>query len=293
VISVLIPIYNYNCLPLVVELQKQFRVSGVPYEIICLDDASQENYMTTNRKIDALEFCSYSALPENVGRSKIRNLLSERANYDYLLFIDCDSVIISDDYVSNYLKCLPSAAVICGGRIYQKKKPLLRNLCLHWKYGSIVESKNAGIRSKSPYKSFMTNNFIIPKNIFRSLLFNEGLKGYGHEDTLLGIQLKKKQVPIVHIQNPLLHEGIEDAVTFINKTGQGVCNLKLLYKQKLVNDGDVTLIRFYSLVKRFGIEGMLLRYFKKNEKKIVLHLTSANPSLWLFSFYKLAKFCEA
>ena len=38
-LSILIPVYNYNVLPLASELVKQFNSCGITFEIIFLDDA--------------------------------------------------------------------------------------------------------------------------------------------------------------------------------------------------------------------------------------------------------------
>ena len=39
-LSILIPIYNYNSYPLVQELHKQCLESDIDFEILCQDDAS-------------------------------------------------------------------------------------------------------------------------------------------------------------------------------------------------------------------------------------------------------------
>ena len=39
-ISILIPCYNYNALPLAARLEKEALNLGIIYEIICIDDAS-------------------------------------------------------------------------------------------------------------------------------------------------------------------------------------------------------------------------------------------------------------
>ena len=51
-----------------------------------------------NRIIQNLENVIYRELPQNLGRSKIRNVLGKAAKFDYLLFLDCDSKVVSDNY---------------------------------------------------------------------------------------------------------------------------------------------------------------------------------------------------
>ena len=101
-ISILIPIYNSNAFPLVFELQKQFQKTGVVYEILCQDDASKSQLNEYNEEINLLPNCSFVSLKKNVAHRENRNLLAEKSKYNWLLFIDGDSKIISKNYISNY-----------------------------------------------------------------------------------------------------------------------------------------------------------------------------------------------
>ena len=46
---------------------------------------------------------------------------------------------------------------------------------------------------------------------------------------LLGYQLKKAGIDILHIDNGLVHEGLESNRDFLNKTKLGIENLSKLY----------------------------------------------------------------
>jgi len=67
--------------------------------------------------------------------------------------------------------------------------------------------KSAVERNKHPHRGFSTFNVLFEKSVFSKIRFNEELKQYGHEDTLLGFQLKKAGIDILHIDNGLMHEG--------------------------------------------------------------------------------------
>ncbi len=43
------------------------------------------------------------------------------------------------------------------------------------------------------------------------------MKGYGHEDTFIGIELERKNIHTRHINNPVLHNRLETANAFIKK----------------------------------------------------------------------------
>ena len=86
-LSILIPTYNYVCVKLVTDLQQQAERLECPYEILVADDASEDAFKRENRKINGIPNCKYIELQENVGRSRIRNILGCLARYDYLISV--------------------------------------------------------------------------------------------------------------------------------------------------------------------------------------------------------------
>lgn len=284
-LSILIPVFNFDITFLVAELHRQTVLEKIPFEIICFDDHSSRSFRTINKKITELPYVLYEELPENMGRSKIRNRLASKAQYKYLLFMDCDSGVVSTSYISNYIRILHENKVIFGGRSYEDK-PSNPNVYLRWLYGIKRESKRAEERKKTPYLSFMTNNFIIPKAVFEYVRFNEILKGYGHEDTLFAQELKKNYITIEHIDNPLCHLGLEESEEFLNKTRQGVKNLAFLINQHLLNE-DVKLYYYYLLLNKIGVSTIVYHFLKKMDTMLIKNLTSLHPSLRLFDLYKM------
>jgi glycosyltransferase involved in cell wall biosynthesis len=287
-LSICIPIYNFDVTGLVVELSRQAISSGIPYEIILIDDCSSIPYKTINERICRKEI--YIELPQNIGRSRIRNLFINYSKYNNLLFIDCDLVIFSDDFVSNYIREIKQGGynVICGGHIYDKRRPE-RNKLLRWKYGMKKESQPLNTRLSTPAKSFMTSNFLIERKIIEQVKFDERISGYGHEDTLFGFQLKKNGVNIKHINNPLLNGYIEDNATYLNKTEKGIANLVRIlnyvnYDECFIN--DVTLLRFYYQVPSI-IAGFISIAFVITRPVLRFLLVKGFINLKLFDFYKL------
>src|SRR5690606_6196842 len=102
------------------EVSEQCIAEKLSFEIIVLDDASQ-NFLTENNEINSLDHCSYSILNQNIGRSAIRNLLSTKALFDNLLFLDADVRMISDQFIKNYINFIKSNSnygVVYGGIVY-------------------------------------------------------------------------------------------------------------------------------------------------------------------------------
>lgn len=285
-LSVLIPVYNFNVVPFVKDLAKQCATCKIDFEILCLDDCSSEKYRIKNAVLKSIENVCYEELPSNIGRSKIRNRLAEKARYENLLFLDCDSKTNGANFIANYVANIDDKSVVYGGRNYQENKPGDPGEYFRWWYGVNREIISSVERKKNIYHHFMTNNFCIPKSIYQLIKLDETLKGYGHEDTLFGIELRKKNVPILHIENPLCHIGLEDFETFIQKTEEGISNLNRLMKQSKV-DESIKLLKAHKTVCKFGLSGLVLSYFIRNKSNILQKLQKEKVNLKWFDFYKL------
>ena len=118
-LSILIPTYNFDINDLVKGLSDQCKAAAIEYEILCFDDGSKEEFKLCNRELRAYSSVVYKELEENHGRSKIRNLLAASAKYPYLLFMDCDSGIVKENYIADYISNLSPDKVLYGGRVYK------------------------------------------------------------------------------------------------------------------------------------------------------------------------------
>ena len=88
-LSILIPVYNTVCVPLVTAIRQQAVSAGITFEIIVGDDGSTEHQtVEANQSIDAMEHCRYICRQPNAGRAAIRNFLAREARYPWLLFFD-------------------------------------------------------------------------------------------------------------------------------------------------------------------------------------------------------------
>lgn len=285
-LSILIPIFDFDVKEFIAELSAQARKAGIPFEILCVDDCSHTFYRKANKDLGEIEGVVYWELEENIGRSAIRNLLADKAQYPYLLFMDCDSEIKSDQFLQNYIDNIKPGLVICGGRTYAKRAPREPDLKLRWHYGSEREVISADKRREAPYRNFMTNNFLVPTEIFQSIGMDESLTQYGHEDTLFGAELKNQGIPVLHLDNPLCHVGLETAPEFISKTRQSVENLHKLIDRGQASE-DIKLYRYYKLVKRWGLRPWILMQYRRKQIQIEKELTGGNPNLRKFDFYKI------
>ncbi len=293
-LTICIPIFNFDVNNLIQNLSLQCDATDFPTEIILIDDCSDDKYKEINKTI-----CSkyrYIKLNKNIGRAKIRNLFLKYAKYNNLLFLDCDSTIISNNYIKVYVDYLNNNKydVVFGGRNYNKKKPN-RNNILRWKYGVKQESIPLKTRLKFPNNSFNTSNFLINKKVFKKIKFNEKIINYGHEDTLFGYILKKNNYIISHINNPILNNDLEDNKEYLEKTETSIKNLISILnyvenKQELMN--DISIYRFYNKMKSLNLIPSIYMFYKVSKPILKISFIKGYVNIKLFNFYKLGILIE-
>lgn len=284
-ISILIPVYNFDVKKLVEDLcfQSQQAINLKDFEILVYDDGSRDRFSNAELQSDKIK---YKELDENLGRSKIRNLLASNAQFDVLLFLDCDSAVVKDDFIKSYVQHYQDESVVYGGRTYLKEAPE-DSTYFRWKYGMEREIVSADKRIQNPYRGFMTNNFLISKSVFLKLKLDESLVGYGHEDTLFGIELERAKIPIVHIENPAAHIGLEPTEVYLEKTKEGIVNLMKLYREKKLQIRHVKLLSYYAKFNIFPLKQFFNWYYKRNQEKIESNLKTKTVNIRNFDLYKL------
>ena len=288
-ISVLIPIYNFNVAKLVKDLHAQLNYTNAVFEIILGDDASTQPF--NNEKLTELQNVTYFSLSENIGRAKMRNLLVEKANYPFLLFMDCDAAVSSSLYINNYIvEISRNRAPVCiiGGVAYRKQKPNPKYY-LRWYYGKKREATNADIRNLKPYKSFTSFNTIFSKSIFESVKFDESFSTYGNEDTFFGNQLRNANIPVIHINNPLYHDGLDTNEDYLSKVETSIDNLIFLLHSNKIDANFIDenrLLATYFRCKMLKIIFLLKFFYNRFLPKIKRKILKTHSIFWL-DVYKL------
>lgn len=291
-LSILVPIYNYNAYPLVLELHSQCLESKIDFEIICVDDASQE-YQSNNGEIQFLSNCIYNELPKNIGRSSIRNLLASKSRKDWLLFLDCDTFPKSSDFISNYI-CqikLATKKAFFGGLLYAKEKPTDQQL-LRWVFGKSREAIPLSERKKNPYKSTFVSNLLIQKSVFETILFDEKIDSYGYEDYSFIAALQHRNITIEQIENPVFHLNLETSEVFLSKTKTALQTLLSLSKNNPAITKQSKITQLYKTLCFFKMDYIISKLFRRLQFKLEENLTSKKPSLIAFDIYKIGYFCS-
>lgn len=288
-LSVLIPNYNYVCLPLVRRLQSLLESAAIPYEIIVADDGSTDlQTIEANRPIATLTNCQYLIRPKNVGRAVIRNILAQTAQYTFLLYIDSDLTIINDQFIRRYVDCLNESTTVIDGGVSIGGNPEALKGNLRYLYEKAEEPNHTAIcRQASPYQHLHTANLLICKELILQHPFDERFRHYGYEDVLLGKTLRQHQIPITHIDNPLGFHTFESNSDFIVKTEEG---LRTLYQFRRDLRGYSRLLTFVSGIHISLILSLIRlwhRLFQKAERR---NLCGSRPSLLVYKLYRLGYF---
>ena len=290
-LSILIPTYNYNVYPLVLELHKQCLECQIEFEIIVFDDASKSELNIENEKINSLTNCFFKILELNIGRSSIRNLLAKQSKFENLLFLDADTIPISKDFIKNYVSNIDvDEKVIYGGIKYQKERPT-KNELLRWVYGNKREALSIEKRNKNPYLSFLTLNFLIKKSIFNQVKFNESIQNLRHEDTLFSYDLSQKKIKLIHIENPVWHLGLDTSLIFIKKSEEAVIGLKNLIESKYIDCNYTKISSYYKKIKYYRLTKIIAFTFRVTKPILKKQLLSDKPSLIVFDLYRLGYLC--
>jgi len=291
-LSILIPTYNYTVYPLVKDLHDQAVKENIVFEVIVMDDCSTAlATIEQNKHIDSLSHCRFMQQKTNGGLAQNRNTLAAEANYENLLFIDGDGIIISDSYLKDYLNNTTNNDIIYGGRKHPENVNK-ENQKLRWKYGLLIEDTTAEQRDTAVYQKLLCNNVLIKKHCFDVVAFDPELRKYGHEDTLYAYQVSLLKLTIKHINNPVQHGDIDPAEVFLNKTKMGLVNLRMLYRQGKIDSGFVKMLSIYRKFKRTGLSVPAGLFYKMFEKVMFKNLTSGNPSLFVFNLYRLSYICS-
>lgn len=282
-LSILIPTKDYDCHILVEELHRQGESLGLPYEIIIGEDGTAEENLRQNTMADSLTHCRRIIKKTNIGRAAIRNLLARESRYPNLIFIDCDAVVEKDDFLRLYADALKNYDVVCGALYHANEQP--NDECsLRYRYEKEADKqRDAVTRSKAPYDKFTTFNFAIKKDIFTSILFNESITRYGYEDALFGKELKRRGIPIGHIDNKLLHSGLESNAVFLAKSEQALATL-LTIEDRMESTPLLATLR---KMRALHLENIFMIYWNLRKKSLRRNLLGRKPSLLKFKIYKL------
>ncbi len=289
-LTVCVPVYNFEVNDLVSELARQITADELDAEIVLIDDASTKEFVEKNKPV-ASQIRQFIFLPANIGRSRIRNLFLKYSQSDYLLFLDCDGKIANQHFIKTYLDYIQSHRpdVIYGGRQVEARKPD-PEYGLRWKFAVERENLPVNERVTSPYLHFQTNNFVVKRSVLEAHPFDESIIQYGYEDLIFAKDLSKSGVRIHHIGNPVFNNDVETNEIFLQKADESAKSLaQLITTENFKEDNDIKLAKAYFFLKKYGLLIPFSTFYRIIKAIIEKKLLSGSASLRYLDFYKLGQ----
>lgn len=292
-VSILVSVFNYDCSALIEALYVQAEAmradAGEDYEIIVGDDASTDKeLLEANRRACRKERCLLVENQANLGRAGNRNSMARRAAGDKFLFLDCDAEVERGDFLLRYVAAMKGGDVVCGGLKAPETLPSA-SVKLRYKYERASKKvRSLPCRKANPYLHFTAFCFMIRRELFMSIMFDENCREYGYEDALFGLRLKQRGIHIEHIDNPMIHVGMDTNEAFVDKNEQAMRTLRGLGSD-IKADSHVGGMAMK--IKRMRLLWMIKlwhRVFGGLERRALL---GSHPSLFVLKIYKLGYFC--
>ena len=287
-ISILIPTHNYDCSLLIQMLRAEILHSGIDGEIILGDDCSDEYYAKIYETLQSEGLITLIRSGKNLGAGRMRNYLARRASGEQLLLIDSDTIPASDTFIQDYLQVASLDRVIVGGFVYPRESPP-KNKRLRYKYGQKVETRSLTERQQSPWQGFVSMCFLVPRRLFLIEGFPVDM-GMGYEDAYFGYRLGERGIPIIHIDNPVIHALKETSDQYLDTTERYVENL--YQHRELLVPCPIRLLQLYRRLQRVGLVPLCRSIAPAFKPALRWQLTSSHPWLPLFSLYKLLHLCS-
>ena len=285
-ISVLIPTYNYTCYKLVSDIHEQLELSGVKYEVIVAEDGSKDQVaIIANHKIEELSNCRHIIRTENLGRAGIINYLISEAKGEWCIIMDSDARVVTDNFVSIYIENVKDDADLVIGSLVNPDTLPHPDATLRYIYEKAAESYHTvEYRNRHVYERFTTFNFMGRRSVLLEVPFDERCTEYGFEDTLMGVEMRRKGKRVKHIENPLMHLGFDSNEVFLNKTRTALRSLKKIEQDMLPYTRMGKMIR---KIEKLHMKPVVRMCYSLLCPLIVYNLSGKHPNLKLFAFYKL------
>lgn len=119
--------------------------------------------------------------------------------------------------------------------------------------------------------------------------FDPRCREYGYEDALLGLVMKEQGLTLVHIDNPLIHTGLDTSREFLMKTEAAMRTLTRLTGTMQEANG---VARLYDRLAKWRLAGVLRGVFRLVRPLLRRNLLGRRPNLFLFQLYKLGYYAS-
>ncbi|MDT8347247.1 MAG: glycosyltransferase [Flavobacteriaceae bacterium] len=289
-LSVLIATKNHPVDVLLSALDRQAEALSIHLEVLVGDDASNQTVLKEST-LETTNSLSVKLIknPENLGALITKYQLAEIAEHSRLLLLDAD-VQLQDNYLKNYLSFSDQNIDAVSGGVMIPKNLSKESKELRYYYGIKRESRPASERSKNKYSNIVSANLLIDKALFIKAAAPILSNNYGL-DIFLGGQLKRLQTEIIHIDNPVIHLGIEENDIYLAKIERGLKHMAWQVIREKKHPHSRIFYNYQSL-KKLKCFRLFLWLFRLSKPMLLKQITSSKPNLLLFDIYRLGLFCS-
>lgn len=203
--------------------------------MLIFDDGSHDPALLRQLTRQVMRFPGPARLicaPKNCGRSHARNRLFDLAETEWVLFLDADMRPDDEDFLNRYLDAIdtdPGAAIIAGGFSLRHAHPT-NETRLHAAQSAASECLPASVRAEAPGRYVFTSNILVHRDILHAVSFDLGFQGWGWEDVDWGLRAAA-EYPILHIDNPATHLGLDRDAKLLEKYAGSVDNFLRLVER--------------------------------------------------------------
>jgi glycosyltransferase involved in cell wall biosynthesis len=222
-LSILIPFKGDDPSPLLAALARETGDA----ELVLLDDGSNDEALAARveAQVRALPLpARLVRLERNEGRARGRNRLVAHARAGSFLFLDSDMLPDSPDFLAAWLRLVTTDdPPVAFGGFSVAQAPARPDHALHRAMATHADCLCAAERARAPEKHIFTSNLLVRRDVFAAEAFDEGFTGWGWEDVEWGMRVARRW-PILHLDNPATHLGLDTAPAIAAKFEQSAAN---------------------------------------------------------------------
>lgn len=216
-LTVLTPFHRHDPTPLIDALARTERDD---VELVLIDDGSGTAALLAAvcTAIHRLPFPAQIIVwGANRGRAAARNRLIEAARGEYVLFLDADMIPDAPDFLDVWLDLIDEErpAVAFGG-LSLRQAPQAPETALHYFLFGRSDCRAAAARARDAAQFTAASNLLVRRDVIEATPFDDSFSGWGWEDVDWALRAAQRE-PIIHIDNPATHAGLDTAETLLRK----------------------------------------------------------------------------
>jgi glycosyltransferase involved in cell wall biosynthesis len=226
-LSVLTPFHRHDPS----ELLRRLSPAPADVEFVLIDDGSANAALLANA-IAAAHETGVSARvivwERNGGRAAARNRLIQEARGEYVLLLDADMLPDTAAFLPRWLAAIRrQRPVVAFGGLSLRHAERTQTTALHHNLFARSDCRDAASRQQSPAQFTASANLLVRRDFLLAHPFDDKFVGWGFEDVDWALRAAR-HAPILHIDNPATHAGLDSVDTLMRKSAEAGPNFALL-----------------------------------------------------------------